>query len=245
MSKKQLTTLLAALAILGALVGAHLQSKEHSYTVYRGFNDQVLKTLEAQGVTFHWEGRNLILTTRDRRHLLASLSIATESQEYATRVYYQNRGNRTTTRTVNGQPYRRLSPAFDEEGVFAGVTVDSGDFFWSKDPDHPDAVVAGPHAGYVPYPNVCEIKEQALITEAGEQVRKLYLAMANVDPEMQGGKLQSGMFAMMGSGDDPFSPLNFFLSFQQEPVKPVGHQCTTNCIPLPSEFKVIEKTSPR
>jgi flagellar basal body rod protein FlgC len=243
MTKKQLTTLLATLAVLGALVGARLQTKEHRYIVYRGFNEQVLKVLSAQGETFHWEGRNLVLTTRDRRHLLASLSLAADTQENAARVYYQNRGNRLSTSTPNGQPYRRLSPAFDEEGLFCGVTVDEGDFYWRENPTHPHAVVRGPHAGQVAYPNVCDVKEIALITEAEDQVQKLARALFAVDPETQSPNYPGGMFNPMSAGSDPFSVLNggLFMTMQVAQPAEEGHSCSAACVQLPADFKVLEK----
>lgn len=242
---KKLTTLLAILAILGALVGAKLQTQDHRYIVYRGFNPQVMKTLELRGVKMHWEGRNLILTSRDKEHLLSSLSIAAEGQEQAVRVCYQNLGNRSTLNGPNGRPYRRLEPAFSEDtGMFCGVTVDDSDYFWVYKPEDPHALSYGEHAGQVAYPNVCQARENILLMDASDQFRKLSMVMNEIDENaLPSGS--SGMFAFYNA-NDPFAtiPANQqFTMLGQTPVPATGHQCTAECIGLPEDIPILEKRS--
>lgn len=235
MSKKPIATLLLALALLGAAVGAHLQNAEKRYVVYQGFNTEVLQVLEARGETYRWEGRDLVLTTRDVPHLLATLSIARESQEKASQVYCYNRGNRVTIEPT-GQPYRRLSPVFNTEGVFQGVEADQGDFCWVEEPGNPRTVVAGPHAGRVAYPNICQTRENRLIREANEQVSRLTVLMCKLDaPE-----LTTFNPTWMGPSGDPFadSPtMGSFLSMGVTAPEPKGHQCDAACVTLPEGIK--------
>ncbi len=77
----------------------------------------------------------------------------------------QNIANAGTTRNARGQadPYRRrfvvLEPSRDKGGVAPGVRVqkiglDQSGFRREFNPDHPDAVKAGPDQGYVMMPNV-------------------------------------------------------------------------------------------
>ena len=243
---KRLTTLLAVLAILGAMVGAKLQNRDYRYVIYGGFNAQVISTLELQGESMHWEGRNLILTGSDREHLMSSLSIATEGQEKAVRVHYQNMGNRTTLNGRDGHPYRRLVPAYSpDDGSFVGVTVDESDYFWVKKPQDPNAIVVGPHAGQVPYPNVCQARESLLLMDANEQLRKLANLMSAVDGQALTPN-SCNMFGMF-SGADPFSGLpstsGMDVTGQPQPEL-TGHQCTAECINLPDDIPIL-KTSPK
>lgn len=241
---KKLTTLLASLAILGALVGARLQTQENRYVVYRGFNAQVMKTLELQGEKMHWEGRNLILTTHDKDHLLSSLSIAAEGQEQSVRVYYQNLGNRNTLNGSDGHPYRRFNPVFsDDSGLFCGVVVEDSDYFWVYKPEDPHALASGPHAGQVAYPNVCAARENILLMDANEQIRKLATVMSEINSKTAGPG-SGGMFALY-NGSDPFTnlPNNQAYAMMSTPaIPPAGHQCTAECIGLPEDIPVLKSS---
>ena len=103
---------------------------------------------------------------------LSSLDIsgsALTAQKFRMRIISQNLANASTTRTENGEPYRRkltvLSQRVDgfskELGVaLAGVEVssvleDGDDFKVDYDPGHPDA----DEAGYVRLPNINSLEE--------------------------------------------------------------------------------------
>lgn len=89
-------------------------------------------------------------------------------------VISQNIANIDTTRTANGQPYRRQVVALSQKGgsfaqhlsraraqaagrgvVVSRIVEDTSDFKLSYDPSHPDAG----EDGYVRYPNVDEAQE--------------------------------------------------------------------------------------
>ncbi len=85
-------------------------------------------------------------------------------------VIANNMANAHTTRDASGasRPYRRrvalFAPGAPGLGASQGVRVDEiitdpAPFRKVKDPDHPDAVKAGPDAGYVYYPNVDPVVE--------------------------------------------------------------------------------------
>ena len=96
-------------------------------------------------------------------------------------VISDNIANATTTRTTNGEPYRRsrlllrpreeqqvfkshLLPKALKPGVGDGVRVvkiekDSSPLRLVYDPQHPDAIKTGLKQGYVAMPNVSVVKE--------------------------------------------------------------------------------------
>ena len=91
-----------------------------------------------------------------------------------------NLANMSTTHNESGEvePYQRRFAIFaTDAGVgsngAAGVTVssveiDQSEPLWRYEPDHPDAMKEGPHAGYVAYPN---IKMMTEFTDAIEAAR--------------------------------------------------------------------------
>ncbi len=110
---------------------------------------------------------------------LSSLDIsgsALTAQKFRMKVISENLANAQTTRTENGEPYRRklvvLSQRVDgfrkELGqVLAGVEVtqvleDGDDFKVEYNPDHPDA----DEAGYVRLPNVNTLEEMVDLMSA-------------------------------------------------------------------------------
>ena len=96
-------------------------------------------------------------------------------------VISDNIANATTTRTTEGEPFKRsrvilrprdshlrfklpLLPADFKPGPGTGVRVvhiekDLSPPRWVYDPSHPDAVKTGPRKGYVAMPNVSVVKE--------------------------------------------------------------------------------------
>lgn len=102
-------------------------------------------------------------------------SSALTAQRVRMDVISQNIANANTTRTQNGEPYRRRQVVFQAESGSAfskylsnarnsssiqGVRVaeiiqDMSEFIKEYDPDHPDADAQG----YVSYPNVEEVTE--------------------------------------------------------------------------------------
>jgi len=104
---------------------------------------------------------------------LSSLDIsasALTAQRVRMNVISENIANADTTRTENGEPYRRRVVAMGEKpaafsdalksatsgGVMVtGIIEDSSDFEYEYDPTHPDANAEG----YVAYPNVDETEE--------------------------------------------------------------------------------------
>jgi flagellar basal-body rod protein FlgC len=113
-------------------------------------------------------------------------------------VIADNMANATTTRTAEGGPYRRsrviMRPRVDQpywrspflpdmldNGVGKGVRVakiekDNSPLREVYDPTHPDAILEGPKAGYVEYPNVDIITEMVDMMEA----QRAYEANASV-----------------------------------------------------------------
>lgn len=102
---------------------------------------------------------------------------ALTAERFRSDIILQNISNQTTTRTENGEPYRRKqvifqerSQTFDEAlskasggGVRVTEVVESQeDFNPVYDPDHPDA----DEDGYVYYPNVNNTEEQIDLMEA-------------------------------------------------------------------------------
>jgi flagellar basal-body rod protein FlgC len=104
---------------------------------------------------------------------LSSLDISTSAlttQRMRMNVISENIANADTTRTANGEPYRRRVVTLGEKpasfsdalksatggGVMVtGIVEDASDFEYEYDPTHPDAN----EAGYVAYPNVDETEE--------------------------------------------------------------------------------------
>ena len=97
-------------------------------------------------------------------------------------VIADNIANATTTRTAEGGPFRRsrtimrpitpspywrspFLPDFLDNGVGQGVRIKEiqkdykTETRWVYDPEHPDAVLTGPRAGYVEMPNVDIVSE--------------------------------------------------------------------------------------
>lgn len=105
------------------------------------------------------------------------------AQRFRTDIIAENVANVNTTRTENGDPYRRKIVTFQEKDVTPfsdvlqgtrqqytgnGVKVvsvsedDSTDFIMKYDPSHPDA----DENGYVSYPNVNIITEMTNLIDA-------------------------------------------------------------------------------
>lgn len=102
---------------------------------------------------------------------------ALTAERYRTDIILQNISNQNTTRTEDGEPYRRKQvifqtreQTFDEAlckvsggGVRIAEIVESQeDFNIVYDPEHPDA----DEEGYVYYPNVNNTEEQVDLLEA-------------------------------------------------------------------------------
>jgi flagellar basal-body rod protein FlgC len=96
---------------------------------------------------------------------------ALTAERFRADIITQNLANQNTTRTANGEPYRRKQVAFQERnmnfndvlnnaqggGVRVSEVVESkADFKPVYDPDNPDA----DKDGYVMYPNVDNAEEQ-------------------------------------------------------------------------------------
>lgn len=104
---------------------------------------------------------------------LSSLDIsvsALTAQRMRMDVISQNVANATTTRTADGQPYRRrvvvmserqapfasaLNQARGNGVVVSSIVEDASAFEYKYDPEHPDAN----EQGYVAMPNVDEVEE--------------------------------------------------------------------------------------
>ena len=104
-------------------------------------------------------------------------------------VISNNIANATTTRTQEGGAFKKSSvifaPASDaqpqwktpfvpsslDSGPGSGVKVleivkDTSEGTYVYDPEHPDAIKSGPHAGYVEYPNVNIVNEMVDLISA-------------------------------------------------------------------------------
>lgn len=106
-----------------------------------------------------------------------TIGSALTAERFRTDIILQNISNQTTTKTENGEPYRRKQVIFQERtqtfdealsavqggGVRVAEVVESQeDFNPVYDPDHPDA----DEDGYVYYPNVNNTEEQVDLMEA-------------------------------------------------------------------------------
>lgn len=124
--------------------------------------------------------------------LFTSINIAStglSAERLRTDVISNNIANASTTRTQEGGAFKRsmviVQPAADANPVFrtpfvpgnldngpgAGVKVreivkDTSEGRFVYDPDHPDAIKSGPHAGYVEYPNVNIVTEMVNMISA-------------------------------------------------------------------------------
>jgi len=102
---------------------------------------------------------------------------ALTAERFRTNIILQNIANQNTTRTEDGEPYRRKQVIFQERtqsfdevlktvtggGVRVTEVVESQeDFKVVYDPDHPDA----DEDGYVAYPNVNNTEEQVDLMDA-------------------------------------------------------------------------------
>jgi flagellar basal-body rod protein FlgC len=133
--------------------------------------------------------------------LFTSINIASSgmsAQRLRADVIADNMANATTTRTNEGgvfkrsavimrprvqQPYWRspFLPQMLDNGPGNGVRVtgikkDNSPPRLVYDPTHPDAILEGPEAGYVEYPNVEIVKEMVDLIEAN----RMYEANAQV-----------------------------------------------------------------
>ncbi len=106
-----------------------------------------------------------------------TIGSALTAERFRTNIILQNIANQNTTRTEDGEPYRRKQVIFQERsqtfdevfnsvsggGVRVSEVVESQeDFKPVYDPDHPDADADG----YVYYPNVNNTEEQIDLMEA-------------------------------------------------------------------------------
>lgn len=106
-----------------------------------------------------------------------TIGSALTAERFRTNIILQNIANQHTTRTEDGEPYRRKQVIFQERhqsfdevlnnvsggGVRVTKVVESQeDFRPVYDPDHPDA----DEDGYVYYPNVNNTEEQVDLLDA-------------------------------------------------------------------------------
>jgi flagellar basal-body rod protein FlgC len=138
--------------------------------------------------------------------LFTSINIAASgmtAERLRTDVISDNIANASTTRTQDGGAFRRsrvvlaqkengidwrtpFTPDAIDRGPGKGVKVmsvekDNADLRMVYDPTHPDAIKAGPKAGYVEYPNVNIVTEMVDLISASRS----YEANASV---IQGSK---------------------------------------------------------
>ena len=232
--------LLLALSVLGALIGAGLQRQQTRCEVFQGLDSTVLAILDARGENYHWEGRNLILTTRDPDRLKASLSIAMATLERCQSVHYFNLGNLQTTSTGQGGPYQRLVPSFAENGEFEGAKKVEEEPFWVHDPDHPDVVLSGTRRGQVAYPAICPAYERREIQRISIQVNGLNLVRSQIAPN----SFPYFGLPLIGPEVDPFSSVTSLPGFMDTatPKPSLAHTCDAKCVPLPEGIPLL--TSP-
>ena len=124
--------------------------------------------------------------------LFTSINIAAtgmSAERLRSDVISDNIANATTTRTQEGGAFKRSSVIFTpfsdshsqwrmpfvpsdlDNGPGRGVKVleivkDNSEGTFVYDPDHPDAIKSGPHAGYVEYPNVNIVNEMVDLISA-------------------------------------------------------------------------------
>lgn len=124
--------------------------------------------------------------------LFTSINIAATglaAERLRSDVISNNIANASTTRTQEGGTFQRsrvifepvsnehgtwrlpFTPASLDNGPGAGVKVreivkDTSEGRLVFDPDHPDAIKSGPHAGYVEYPNVNIVNEMVDLISA-------------------------------------------------------------------------------
>lgn len=127
---------------------------------------------------------------------------ALTAERFRTDIITQNLANQKTTRTENGDPYRRKQVIFQERemsfgdrlqnatggGVRVAEVVESQeDFVPVYDPEHPDA----DEDGYVLYPNVNNSEEQIDLM-AASRVYESQIAALSVVKAMASKALEIG-----------------------------------------------------
>jgi len=127
---------------------------------------------------------------------------ALTAERFRTDIITQNLANQNTTRTENGDPYRRKQVIFQERemsfgdrlqkstggGVRVAEVVESQeDFVPVYDPEHPDA----DEDGYVLYPNVNNSEEQIDLM-AASRVYESQIAALSVVKAMASKALEIG-----------------------------------------------------
>ncbi|NLK71229.1 MAG: flagellar basal body rod protein FlgC [Clostridiales bacterium] len=127
---------------------------------------------------------------------------ALTAERFRTDIISQNLANQNTTRTANGEPYRRKQVIFQEremnfsnsleKAIGGGVRVvevveSQEDFVPVYDPDHPDA----DEDGYVLYPNVNNAEEQIDLM-AASRVYESQIAALSVVKAMASKALEIG-----------------------------------------------------
>lgn len=124
--------------------------------------------------------------------LFTSINIAAtgmSAERLRSDVISNNIANASTTRTQDGGVFKRSRVIFEpvstksaqwnmpfvpsdlDNGPGKGVKVreivkDTSEGRFVYDPDHPDAIKSGPHAGYVEYPNVNIVNEMVDLISA-------------------------------------------------------------------------------
>ena len=131
--------------------------------------------------------------------MLSALDVSTSAlvaQRVRLTAIANNIANLSTTHDETGalKPYQPRYPIFETDETVQGPYGTSGvkvgsvrtadaEPRWKYQPNHPDALKEGPHAGYVPYPNIDLMSE---FTDALETTRayEANLGVIDVTKEM-------------------------------------------------------------
>lgn len=138
--------------------------------------------LEWEGVPYQSEDNRTIIEVRDRDLATRALSRAYHTVCQRKTVAVANLSNYGTTKTADGEPYRRRSVILADDGGVKGIADDAGDFNWVYQPGHPESAGEGPHRGYVPLPNINLSQELEVWQQSDTEQRVLRELLEQLEP---------------------------------------------------------------
>lgn len=173
---------LYALAFVLLVWGASSFLPVEEVRVLGGLGEATERSLMAYDVPTRWEEQVLVIQVRDRKAVVAALARGYATANFCQSVVSNNLANVRTTKTANGEPYRRQVAVVAEDGQAGGVLEDESDWRWVYDPGNPESEQVGSHRGYVAMPNVNRHQEETAYRDYQDQKESVEQVMQRVDP---------------------------------------------------------------
>lgn len=139
--------------------------------------------LDARGVKVHYSDNLTTVDLSQPDEVVAALSRALHNTQTEQDIVRHNIANYQTTRTANGEPYRRQFARYSSDGDLH-LEFDESDFRYVYDPAHPDAHRDGCKAGYIAYPNVNLEQESTRLRYLESRESFLRQSLLQVDPNL-------------------------------------------------------------